>query len=277
MSVTFLTASEEHDLTVQAQAGDVLARDKVIAGIMPLIHRFALRIAHDYPPVDTEDLEQEALEELMHKFGRYDPERGRRFITYFQTPIIRAMLKIAKQNGVLKSPCRSKSKNPILEAIRVKHSGQLRSLNVRAEDFDCDEIDNLPDTHEDTPENHADRIALSAAVRECIERVPMRWRQLMRWRYIDDLTFEEIGVEVHLTRERIRQILGEAMRWVKQILLIDPVVKEYVRDQGCVTVVDLVKESPRPSRRVEPRPRRVYPPKHKKERNSNSLTVIDLR
>src|ERR1019366_7872862 len=228
----FLTPDEEHDLIIQAQAGDATARDRVIANIMPLIYRQAMKIANHNYHVDPDDLAQEAVEQIVSKFAFFNPARRVRFITYFHHIINNAMLLATKQNGILKSIGQRSSKVPATSAARIKHAGPVRSLNVPALGDDRDVNDLLPDLRERTALDVAHHLDLIQAVRDCIERIPEKWRQLMRWRYIDDLKLSQIAVKVGMTRERIRQILIEAMRWLKQILLTSPLVCEYVTDYG---------------------------------------------
>lgn len=227
----FLSADEERGLIIQAQAGDLNARDRVIEGIMPLIHKQANYHANRNHGIDPEDLVQEAVQQIIRKFNFFNPNRGLRFITYFDRVVRNVMVRFAAQNGIVKSVGNRDSQNPRTQAARIKHAGPVRSLNVPADEIGNDVIDLLEDKREETPASEARRLALIEDVRACLERVPERWREIMRWKYIDDLTNAQIGENVHLSRERVRQIARQGMRWVQRILLTSPMVREYVEEE----------------------------------------------
>lgn len=231
MKPPFLTPVEEHDLVILAQAGDLVARDKVMAGIMPIIFGKAIGIANKNPPADPDDLTQEAVMQILTKFGMFDASRGVRVITYFDSLITRTMVRLIKQNGVIRAVGSPPSIMPLTQAARVKHAGQLASLNVSAGagEEDGDLIDLLADER-DAPAEHERRQALVLAVRGCIERIPERWRQLIRWRFIDGLRHAEIAVKMRRTQAAVQQMQAEAMRWVRRILLTSPAVGEFVED-----------------------------------------------
>jgi RNA polymerase primary sigma factor len=79
--------------------------------------------------------------------------------------------------------------------------------------------DFIEDTHTVSPVDAAMHSGLRAAVGEILDGLTPREAQVMRMRYgIDmssDRTLEEVGRQLDLTRERIRQIETKAMRKLK--------------------------------------------------------------
>ena len=156
----FLTPLEERGLCIQAQAGDTTARDRVIAGILPLIRHRAYRIARSNPPVDADDLVQEAVAHLVKKFNFFDCSRGLRFISYFHQAILRSMLRYIQANGLLKYHGGKPSRNPKTAAARIRHAGPLVSLDFCADSDGYTAAELLPDTHEVSALDESQRLAL---------------------------------------------------------------------------------------------------------------------
>ena len=68
----------------------------------------------------------------------------------------------------------------------------------------------------ESPLLHIQEAGLADAVRELLDSLPEREAKILRMRFgIDthsELTLEEVGVQFHVTRERIRQIQEKALR-----------------------------------------------------------------
>lgn len=230
----YLTAEEERTLIAQAQAGDLSARDRVILNIMPLLYREANRLTKTRPHLDSEDLVQGAVARIVAKFHHFDLSFKRRFSTYFGEAAKREMRRELDRNGVVRSMSNPHHLSPDTVNAYRKHSGPLLSLNAAMyETEDGREVralDILID-HREIP-NDAHRERLASSVHQCLERIPERYRDLITRRYLQGQTLHSIGAVYGCSRENIRAHLLEAMRWVKQILLSDPIIREYVTDHG---------------------------------------------
>ncbi len=87
-----LSAEEEQELILQAQAGETRARDQLILQNMRLI----LQMARRYCPedsVDFKDFVQVGVLGIIHGLKKYEPDRGHRLSTYIVWWIRREILK----------------------------------------------------------------------------------------------------------------------------------------------------------------------------------------
>jgi RNA polymerase primary sigma factor len=83
-------------------------------------------------------------------------------------------------------------------------------------DGDANLADFIEDYHGATPMMSAEQIVLRERLHEALTRLPERERRIIQLRYgLEDgrsRTLEEVGREFGITRERTRQIEGEALR-----------------------------------------------------------------
>ena len=73
-------------------------------------------------------------------------------------------------------------------------------------------FDSLPDwmDHEQ-PDQYAE-LDIKRLIAEVLDTLTEREVEVLRWRFWQDLTLEEIAVKLDVTRERVRQIESKAMR-----------------------------------------------------------------
>lgn len=222
------------ELELQAKiAVGIAARDRVIAGVMEIIYRKAINFANAHPPADPDDLAQEAVLKIVEKFALFDPSRGFRFISYFDTAINRAMLAFTKANGVMKESGCLKSVTAETAAARVKHAGPLASLDSLTGLGGIAIAETIEDHRIEPAAEVTEQDAVVLAVRRCLDRIPKRYRQVIRWKFMEYKTYDEILVLCgrRKTKERIRELAIEGIRWVKQILLSESDIREFVKDQ----------------------------------------------
>lgn len=237
MAARFLTADEERALIVQAQAGDIEARNRVIANIMPMLWREAYKIVNRADHfVEAEDLVQEALLMILNRFHLFNPKLGYRFTTYFGRPAIGVMQSASKQNGVVNTKNANPKCKPETMDLRWKHFGPLVSLSETHPDPTGESptwcmLDMLLDHRE---YNDGARLELVAAVRECVRRISPSYRRVILAK-MTGKTFREIGREYGVTTQRIQQIMTAAKKKLAPVLLAHPVVREHLGSVDSVT------------------------------------------
>jgi RNA polymerase sigma factor (sigma-70 family) len=158
----------------------------------------------------VEDAVQEGVVAMAHAVRNYDPTRGARFGTYAWNCIFRYVLNRAQTAGVIHTPQHAhwrKAKPAVAEARdRACFPRQLSALALDDDggrEFCLPQLARLPEE----PPDYFERDALRAA----LAGLPRRVGHAVRRYYLDGLTLGKVGAELGVTRERVRQILAEAL------------------------------------------------------------------
>jgi len=245
-----LTHQEEVDLSRRAKAGERRARERLIEKNLRLVVSVAKKYRGYGLPF--EDLIQEGNIGLMKAVEKFDPDRGFRFSTYATWWIRQAVQRaVADKGRTIRVPVHmtekirkvSRAYNELsveferepseevvarrlgweLEEVRLTMSAMpdATSLNqpVSSEDTASQLGDFIEDDKvSDTPDTVM-REMETAHLKEAIERLPDRVRYVLVRRYgLDDrepATLAELGEELDISRERVRQLQREAERILK--------------------------------------------------------------
>ena len=246
-----LTAEEEKEYARRALAGDESARQRMIESNLRLVVKIARRYVNRGLPFL--DLIEEGNLGLIHAVKKFDPERGFRFSTY-ATWWIRQTIErgIMNQSRTVRLPIHIvKDINSCLRAARrLRHeSGRAPTMTQLAEHLERDvaDVERLMSLHE--------RVILRANSRDAegagpVDRLraersaePQRCAQQ---EYVNDIvdhwvcelsdkqrtvverrfglhgyrraTLEQIGHEIGVTRERVRQIQLDALKNLREML-----------------------------------------------------------
>ena len=241
------TGARNRELCLRWQAGDRRAGDALCEENACLIRALARR--HPCAGLAFEDLVQEASLGLLHAARRYDPTRGefstiavvwmeqhiRRAIRS-KARMIRLPEHIALHAGQVHR-CREAwllrtGREPAVEEIaRETRLSAWRVTTLLTVPADALSIDVLVGDDEDTPVSDCmehdgaavaevfDRRETRARLEALLSRLDERDAAVMRARYFEQLTLQEVGDRIGCSREGVRQIEARSLRRLRAWML----------------------------------------------------------
>ncbi len=246
-----LTHAEELNLSRRANAGDERARQRLIEKNLRLVVSVAKKYRGYGLPF--EDLIQEGNIGLMKAVEKFDPDRGYRFSTYATWWIRQAVQRaVADKGRTIRVPVHMTEKIRKVSRAYNELSAELECEPTAKEvagrlQWSMDEVrltmEAMPDaTSLDQPIGSDDASSSQLGdfvederasdtpgevmremetnhLKEAIKRLPDRARYVLVRRYgLDDkdpATLAELGDELEISRERVRQLQREAERILK--------------------------------------------------------------
>ena len=245
-----LTADEEKHFARRVQRGDEAARQRMIESNLRLVVKIARRYLNRGLPLL--DLIEEGNLGLIHAVKKFDPERGFRFSTY-ATWWIRQTIEraIMNQSGAVRLPIHViKDINSCLRAARAlrqqqeaeptaaeiaAHTGRdledverLLALHNRVtiragnQEDENGPVDRLRARRSAEPSRCAQKDGVEDLVEHWIGQLSDKQQAVLERRFglhgYRRATLEQIGAEIGVTRERVRQIQLDALKTLRAML-----------------------------------------------------------
>ena len=241
-----LTAQEEVYYARRVLQGDASARNRMVESNLRLVVKIARRYMNR--GLSLLDLIEEGNLGLIHAVEKFDPERGFRFSTYAtwwirqtieralmnQTRTIRLPIHIIKEiNGYLRSArhlAQTLDHEPTAEdiaqalgcsAAEVKRMLQLNERVASVDtpigkDEDRSLLDAIPDDNNPDPSQLLQDSDLNEKLDLWLDQLNDKQRIVVKRRFglggQEKATLEQVGNEIGVTRERVRQIQIDALR-----------------------------------------------------------------
>jgi RNA polymerase sigma factor (sigma-70 family) len=242
---------EMSSLIIDAQKGDILARNKIISHNMKLVFKIAGKFTQTRVPL--EDLLHEGMFGIIEALERFDLDKGFRFSTYAHHWIYQSIVRhLQKHSRVVRIPpeIAFKQRDYFKAVAEAQSRGELVDRSVIAGDMGVtrDRLENVLSTisrpesmdnkvytgsdeglsyHERLPSENQDQESVATEQQQsefikrfCKERLRPKEYQAIVLRFgidgIEPMTLESAAQVMGVTRERVRQIEIAALERLKK-------------------------------------------------------------
>ncbi|HEV2076077.1 MAG TPA: SigB/SigF/SigG family RNA polymerase sigma factor, partial [Thermoleophilaceae bacterium] len=224
---------------------DGAAREALVRRFLPLTRQLARRYRRGSEPV--EDLEQVASLALVKAIDRYDISRGTAFSTFLVPTVLgelkrhfrdsawaahvprRMQERVMRVTHAIDSLSTESGHSPsvvdiaaateqsieqVLEAMEASHAYHARPLEGPDPDEDGEEPDHLAALGR--PEAGYELVELGASVRPAVRAMPDREREILRLRFVEDLTQSQIAERVGISQMHVSRLIRAAVEQLQQ-------------------------------------------------------------
>lgn len=247
-----LSRDEEKAIATKSRRGNTAARNKLIESNLRLVVKIARRYLYRGMPLS--DLIEEGNLGLIHAVEKFNPKLGFRFSTYAtwwirqsidraimnQARTIRLPIHVLKELNFCQKAIRDfyyqQDHVPTLEEVAkethlpVKEVEQLfhfREAEISIDaapsqtpDLEKPLVEMIPDDNAVDPIEALHDENLKSYVSHWLSKLPPKYKEVVVRRYglmgHKVSTLEEVGAEIGLTRERVRQIQTEAIKRLRK-------------------------------------------------------------
>ncbi len=228
------------------QDGDRAARDALVTRFMPLARSLARRYDRSSEPY--EDLLQVAALGLLKALDRFDPERGPSFASFAIPTILGEMRRYFRDSGwSLHVPRGDKERalkvrdaqehfanehghaptvqqlgeyleiepGAVVDALLAIQAYESLSLDAPRPGAEDDAI-----TYGDTVGDEDERfelIELDATVVAVVDRLPPREREILRMRFVEELTQTQIAARVGVSQMQVSRLLRRSLEQLRAL------------------------------------------------------------
>jgi len=232
--------SEEQQLFARHQQGDRFAREELVRRFMPLARSLARRYDRSSEPF--EDLLQVASLGLLKALDRFDPEMGHPFASFAVPTILGEMRRhfrdagwsvhvprgsqeralkvrdaqerLANERG--RAPTVQElaqylelGQDDVIDALQAIQAYESLSLDAPRPGA-TDEATSYGDAMGEEDARY-ELVELDATVSAVLGRIPQRERQILRMRFVEDLTQTEIAARVGISQMQVSRLLRRSL------------------------------------------------------------------